>query len=87
MEAAPATEAFEPIRELGRGGMGVVYLVRDLRQGDVCAATLLHEHLSRDETVVARFQAEARRASEIRHPAICQVRGAAAPLACGAGAG
>jgi serine/threonine protein kinase len=74
------TEALTLLRELGRGGMGVVYLARDHERGDLCAVKFLHPHLTQDETTIRRFQTEARAAAAIDHPAIVQVRGDLARL-------
>lgn len=61
-------------RELGRGGMGTVYLAEDSRLGNRCAIKVLHEHLTHDETTLTRFQNEVRAASSIQHPCIVKVR-------------
>ena len=79
----PATEPFRLLQELGRGGMGVVFLAEDLETGERCAVKLLHPHLTQDETSLTRFQTEARAASAIDHPAIIKIRGDIARLADG----
>src|SRR5262249_15524858 len=76
------TEAFTLIREIGRGGMGVAYLAKDQRRGDLCAVKLLHPHLTQDE-MVRRFQTEAKTAGAIDHPAIVKMRGDIASLPSG----
>jgi serine/threonine protein kinase len=76
--SAPAPEGGEQFRllhELGRGGMGVVYLAEDQETGERCAVKVLHPQLTEDETSVARFQTEARAASAINHHAIIRLRG------------
>ncbi|MCG8421625.1 MAG: protein kinase [Proteobacteria bacterium] len=55
---------YELIRELGRGGMGVVFLARDTRLGRLVAIKLLTE-CSGDRA--ARFLAEARATARCRH--------------------
>nr|HEX4314535.1 protein kinase [Kofleriaceae bacterium] len=60
-------------RELGRGGMGVVYLGRHAVLGRRAAVKLLLPDLSRQDTTVQRFFAEARAATAIHHPSIVEV--------------
>src|SRR5262245_26311157 len=76
-------ERFQLLAELGRGGMGVVFLAVDRESGERCAVKVLHPHLTQDETSVARFQAEARAASKIKHDAIINLRGDIGRLADG----
>ena len=58
-------------RELGRGGMGVVYLARDVRLDRDVALKLIGR--TTDDTIVQRFWREARAAASVSHPNICQV--------------
>ena len=55
---------YEIIRLLGRGGMGEVYLARDLRLGRLVAVKLLTTH---PPDLDARFLAEARATARCRH--------------------
>jgi serine/threonine protein kinase len=75
-------EGFSLIREIGRGGMGVVYLANDHKKGDLCAVKLLHQHLTQAE-MVRRFQTEAKTAAAINHPAIVKMRGPISQLPSG----
>lgn len=59
---------FEIIRQLGRGGMGVVYLVRDQRLGRKVALKVIAPDLAHDREFQERFEAEARSAAAIEHP-------------------
>ncbi len=61
-------------RELGRGGMGVVWLGRD-RHGKEAAIKLLPPHLLRTGEMVERFRREALLASAVRHPGLVRVLG------------
>jgi len=61
------------IRELGRGGMGRVYLARDQRLGRTVALKALAPHLLRDERHRERLRREARSAALLTHPGICTV--------------
>src|SRR5262249_22925104 len=64
---------YELLRELGRGGMGVVYLARQPALDRVVALKMiLGSHLATPEQV-GRFLAEARAAARLRHPNIVQV--------------
>ncbi|MBI4613949.1 MAG: protein kinase [Planctomycetes bacterium] len=61
---------FSILRELGRGGMGVVYLARDPRlDREVALKVMLSAELA-DDTDRKRFLREARLAAEARHPNI-----------------
>jgi len=60
-------------RVLGRGGMGVVYLARHLHLDKAVAVKVLAPEVSQDQNIVARFQREARAASAIGSPHICDV--------------
>jgi serine/threonine-protein kinase len=64
---------FELIRELGRGGMGVVYLAkqRDLDR-HVALKMILSAFLASEE-IIRRFHMEAKAAARLRHPHIVQV--------------
>lgn len=70
-----ASERYEVLRELGRGGMGVVYLAEDRQLGRRVALKALHGHLNRDEAFVRRFLEEARSVSQLHHPNIVYVNG------------
>lgn len=63
----------ELIRELGRGGMGVVCQARDLETQDIVAIKILPWRVSIAPDQVARFAREARIASQLNHPNIVPV--------------
>ena len=60
-------------RELGRGGMGVVYLARDVQLDRDVAIKVLPAHLARDPAARERFLREARMAAGLSHPHIVPI--------------
>ena len=66
---------FQVIRPLGRGGMGAVYLVRDLVLQRVVALKVLHAALQEDEAARERFRREARIAARLDHPGVVTLHG------------
>jgi len=65
--------AYTIIREVGRGGMGRVYLATDARLGRTVALKALAPHLLRDPSQRERLRREARSAASLTHPGICTV--------------
>ncbi|MGA9767612.1 MAG: protein kinase [Blastocatellia bacterium] len=59
--------------EIGRGGMGEVYLAEDARLGRRVAVKLLPARFTFDRERVRRFQQEARAASALNHPNIVTI--------------
>ena len=60
-------------RELGRGGMGTVYLARDIRLDRPVAIKVLHPELAATPESRHRFLAEARTAAGLAHPHIISI--------------
>lgn len=60
-------------RQLGRGGMGLVYQAKHVMLGKRLAIKVLKEEVSNDEQVMARFRREAQSASAIGSQHICDV--------------
>ncbi|MFE1440283.1 serine/threonine-protein kinase [Streptomyces sp. NPDC058739] len=60
-------------REIGRGGMAVVYQARDLRLDRTVALKLLAPELARNDTFRRRFTHESRVAAALDHPHIVPV--------------
>ncbi len=60
-------------RVLGAGGMGVVYLARDLHDGRAVAVKVLHEDPDEDPQRRKRFLREAWAVSQLSHPYIVKV--------------
>jgi serine/threonine protein kinase/tetratricopeptide (TPR) repeat protein len=59
------------LSRLGAGGMGIVYLAEDVRLGRRVAIKLLSESAVKNPQALARFDQEARAASQLNHPNIC----------------
>jgi eukaryotic-like serine/threonine-protein kinase len=64
---------FRLLREIGRGGMGVVYEAEQVSLGRTVAFKLLASSLSLQFEAVERFRREARAMARIRHPGIAQI--------------
>jgi serine/threonine-protein kinase len=64
---------YELLREIGRGGMGVVYLARDVRLDRRVAIKTLPPHLANDPIVRERFLREARTAGGLSHQNIVPI--------------
>src|SRR3954447_13624345 len=60
-------------RELGRGGMGVVYLAREVRLDRPVAIKLLPPDLASSPGLRDRFLREARMAARLSHPYIVPI--------------
>lgn len=72
LQAALAGE-YSLQRELGRGGMGIVYLARDVRLDREVAIKMLPLHLSGSSEFRERFLREARTAAGLSHPNIVPI--------------
>ena len=72
LQAALAGE-YSLQRELGRGGMGIVYLARDVHLDRDVAIKVLPSHLARAAESRERFLREARTAAGLSHPHIVPI--------------
>jgi Tol biopolymer transport system component len=64
---------FRLVREIGRGGMGIVYEAHQESLGRPVALKILPAGAALDERLAIRFLREARAAARLRHPAIVPV--------------
>jgi serine/threonine-protein kinase len=60
-------------RQLGRGGMGTVYLAEHILLGRQRALKFISSELSQDATFLRRFRREAQAATQLQHPNVVQV--------------
>src|SRR4051812_35691474 len=72
LQAALAGE-YSLQRELGRGGMGIVYLARDVQLDRDVAIKVLPTHMARTAESRERFVREARTAAGLSHPNIVPI--------------
>ena len=61
------------VRRLGRGGMGKVYLARDVLLDRLVALKVLNGSFASDPNLVKRFRREAKAAAQLNHPNIVRV--------------
>ncbi len=72
-DARRLTDRYEFQRELGRGGMSVVYLAREVATGRLVAVKLLKGAADGDDEMGRRFEREARTVASLEHPSILRV--------------
>lgn len=74
-EVLPGTTLgeYRLLKEIGRGGMGVVYQAEQLSLRRYVAIKLLHASAMLDDRRMKRFQSEVRAAAMLRHPHIVSV--------------
>lgn len=68
-----ALGGYEIIQKLGSGGMGAVYLARQVSLDRNVALKTLHQQLAQDPQLVARFTREAYAAAQLTHHNIVQI--------------
>ena len=70
---AETISRYEIVRELGRGGMAIVYLARDPLMDRLVAVKVLPRQFTFDPGFRSRFQREAQIVAQLEHPAIVPV--------------
>jgi hypothetical protein len=70
MRAGETLGSYIIVRELGRGGMGTVYLAEHAALGRRAAIKVLQPELTSNQQMLTRFFNEARAASAIKSPGI-----------------
>ncbi len=73
LAAGQTIKHYEVLGQIGEGGMGEVYLARDITLGRRVALKLLPEFVSRNPDRLRRFKHEARLASTLSHPNVCVI--------------
>jgi serine/threonine protein kinase/dienelactone hydrolase len=64
---------YQVIKELGKGGMGIVYLAHDTSLDRKVAIKFLPENCEQDQIAKKRFLREARSAASLDHPYVCSI--------------
>lgn len=64
---------YVPLRKLGEGGMGAVYLCEDLEATQRVAVKVLPSEAVADKSAIQRFRKEARLLAEVRHPHVANL--------------
>lgn len=63
---------YEILKEIGHGGMGIVYRATDRQTGRTVAVKALPHNLARDASYLRRFEREAQALRDLNHPNIVQ---------------
>ena len=73
LEPGQVVGAYTVVRQLGRGGMGEVYLARDSQLGRMVALKAVSPGLAADSVYRDRLKREASIAAQLKHEGICVV--------------
>src|SRR5690348_15906139 len=71
--AKPIRSQSQSVRQLGRGGMGIVFLARDIALHRLVAIKVLREEFASSDEHRERFRREARMTARLSHPNIVPV--------------
>ena len=69
----PVVSGYEILKELGRGGMGIVYLARQTLLNRPCVLKMILAGSYADNEDILRFLAEAEVVARLQHPNIVQI--------------
>ncbi len=69
----PTIEGYQILGELGRGGMGVVYLAQQVQLNRPCALKMILAGAHAGDLATSRFLAEAQAVARLQHPNIVQI--------------
>lgn len=69
----PEIPGYRMLSQLGRGGMGVVYLVEHIALNRRVAIKLIATGGQSTASALARFRSEARAVAALTHPGVCQI--------------
>ena len=64
---------YEALSQIGTGGMGIVYKVRDLETGEILALKVLKPEIASDPDVQENFKRELCLARKITHKNVCRI--------------
>src|SRR6266536_542366 len=73
LEIGAEVNQYKVVARIGAGGMGEVYLAKDMRLKRNVALKLLNAEVTKNEDWVRRFEQEARAASALNHPNIITI--------------
>src|SRR5579863_7946339 len=64
---------YEALSQIGTGGTGIVYKVRDLETGEIVALKILKPEIASDPEVLENFKRESCLARKITHKNVCRI--------------
>lgn len=73
VSAGPSSAKYQMIREIGRGGMGIVFEALNKEIGKHIAIKKMREEIAVNQREKKRFMDEARRVAELHHPNIVDI--------------
>ncbi len=72
-ETQPIRKRYGIVKEIGRGGMGVVYLAKDQSLDRLLALKILHSSFKKNQQAIQTFLREAKSAAALNHPNIVTI--------------
>ena len=71
--SSPIPPRYEALSQIGTGGTGIVYKVRDLETGEIVALKILKPEIASDPDVQENFKRELLLARKITHKNVCRI--------------